>query len=88
MGVSQSRGCGDCAGEDIEITPDCASLSKPGDPKDEFDHDEQRMTGLRLAAPNVCVVCKMHADTRCKACETFWYCSQECQAKVTIQLSY
>ena len=36
---------------------------------------------------NECIVCKVHANTRCKACETFWYCSQECQVKVTIQLS-
>ena len=83
MGGSQSRGCGDCAGEEVQVSG-CADLSKTSDDEDsEFGHDEQQ----RLPALNVCIVCKMHADTRCKACETFWYCSQACQETVTTQLS-
>ena len=42
---------------------------------------------LREPKEHECIVCKMHTDSRCKACEKFWYCSQACQEKVTIQLS-
>ncbi|KAJ7438018.1 hypothetical protein B0H11DRAFT_596284 [Mycena galericulata] len=32
-------------------------------------------------APNFCIQCAKHAETRCAACKIVFYCSQECQRR-------